>query len=143
MIKRNLVLLLMVVVSLGVSAQDINLEKKWGPVVEAIAQVESEGHPELVSKNGLYVGYLQISKVLVRQVNQILGTKAYTYNDRYDKQKSIEMFIIFQEHYNREGNMEMAIRLWCSGDLRCMSRKRASEGYYRRVMHKYSEMAHR
>ncbi len=143
MIKRNLVLLLMVVVSLGVSAQDINLEKKWGPVVEAIAQVESEGHPELVSKNGLYVGYLQISKVLVRQVNQILGTKAYTYNDRYDKQKSIEMFIIFQEHYNKEGNMEMAIRLWCSGDLRCMSRKRASEGYYRRVMHKYSEMAHR
>ena len=143
MIKRNLVLLLMVVVSLGVSAQDINLEKKWGPVVEAIAQVESEGHPELVSKNGLYVGYLQISKVLVRQVNQILGTKAYTYNDRYDKQKSIEMFIIFKEHYNKEGNMEMAIRLWCSGDLRCMSRKRASEGYYRRVMRKYSEMAHR
>ena len=143
MIKRNLVLLLMVVVSLGVSAQDINLEKKWGAVVEAIAQVESEGHPELVSKNGLYVGYLQISKILVRQVNQILGTKAYTYNDRYDKQKSIEMFIIFQEHYNKEGNMEMAIRLWCSGDLRCMSRKRASDGYYRRVMRKYSEMAHR
>jgi len=133
----------MVVVSLGVSAQDINLEKKWGAVVEAIAQVESEGHPELVSKNGLYVGYLQISKILVRQINQILGTQAYTYNDRYDKQKSIEMFIIYQEHYNKEGNMEKAIRLWCSGDLRCMSRKRASEGYYKRVMRKYTEMAHR
>lgn len=143
MIRRNLVLLLMVVVSLVASAQEVNLEKKWGAVAEAIAQVESEGRPNLVSRNGLYVGYLQISKILVRQCNQILGTQAYTYNDRYDKQKSIEMFIVYQEHFNKEGNMEKAIRLWCSGDLRCMSRKRASEGYYRRVMRKYSEMAKR
>ncbi len=141
--RRNLVLLLMIFVSVTVSAQEVDLEKKWGAVVEAIAQVESEGRPDIVSKNGLYVGYLQISKILVRQCNQILGTQAYTYNDRYDKQKSIEMFIVYQEHYNKEGNMEKAIRLWCSGDVRCMNRKRATEGYYRRVMRKYSEMASR
>jgi hypothetical protein len=133
----------MTIVSHGASAQDIDLDKKWGAVVEAIAQVESEGRPDLVSRNGLYVGYLQISKILVRQCNQILGTQAYTYNDRYDKQKSIEMFIIYQEHFNKEGNMEKAIRLWCSGEIRCMKRKRATEGYYRRVMRKYTEMASR
>lgn len=134
---------MMMIVSLVASAQDVNLEKKWGAVADAIAQVESEGRADLVSRNGQYVGYLQISKVLVRQCNQILGKKAYTYDDRYDKQKSIEMFIVYQEHFNKEGNMEKAIRLWSSGDTRCMNRKRATEGYYRRVMRKFSEMAKR
>ncbi len=141
--RKFLVFFVMTFVSLLASAQEVDLEKKWGAVVKAIAQVESEERPDQVSSNGLYVGYLQISKILVRQCNQILGTQAYTYNDRYDKQKSIEMFIVFQEHFNKEGNMEKAIRLWCSGDLKCMNRKRATNGYYRRVMRKYTEMASR
>jgi hypothetical protein len=141
--RKFLVFFVMTFVSLLASAQEVDLEKKWGAVVKAIAQVESEERPDQVSSNGLYVGYLQMSKILVRQCNQILGTQAYTYNDRYDKQKSIEMFIVFQEHFNKEGNMEKAIRLWCSGDLKCMNRKRATNGYYRRVMRKYTEMASR
>lgn len=134
-------MLLLVSMSVSAATPKVDLQKKWGYVIEAIAMVESEGRPELVSKNGLYVGYLQISKILVRECNNIVGYEKYTYQDRYNKQKSIEMFIDYQERYNPEGNMEKAIRLWNSGDLKCMNRKMRTEGYYKRVMRKYSEMA--
>jgi hypothetical protein len=141
--KKLLVLVLMTV-SLTAAAKpapQIDLQKKWGAVIQAIAMVESECKPNKVSRNGLYVGYLQISEILVRECNRIVGYKKYTYADRYDKQKSIEMFIDYQEHYNPDGNMERAIRLWNSGDLKCMTRKARTEGYYKRVMAKYTSTA--
>ena len=122
-------------------APEIDHQKKWGVVIQAIAMVESECHPNKVSRNGLYVGYLQISEILVRECNRIVGYKKYTYADRYDKQKSIDMFIDYQEHYNPDGNMERAIRLWNSGDLKCMTRKARTEGYYQRVMKRYTSIA--
>ena len=138
--KRILILLLLTV-SVVANAADADLEKKWGAVIEAIAQVESERNPNAVSKNGCYVGYLQISKVLVNECNNIAGYKKYTYEDRKDRQKSIDMFIDYMEKHNPSGNMERAIRLWNSGDRNCMSRKSRTEGYYRRVMSKFSASA--
>lgn len=107
----------------------------------AIEQVESEGRANIVSRDGRYVGCLQIAPILVRQCNIILGYDKFTLKDRYSKERSHEMFIIFQEHFNPEGNMEKAIRLWNSGDLQCMQRKSRTEGYYQRVMRKYNQMA--
>ena len=142
--KKLLVLALMAI-SLTASAtqpeKKVDLQKKWGAVIQAIAMVESECQPNQVSKNGLYVGYLQISEILVRECNRIVGYKKYTFADRYDKQKSIDMFIDYQEYYNPDGNMERAIRLWNSGDLKCMTRKARTEGYYQRVMAKYTATA--
>ena len=51
------------------------------------------------------------------------------------------MYIDYQEHYNHAGNMDRAIRLWNSGDLRCMSRKARTNGYYKRVMKNYTSLA--
>lgn len=141
--KKLLVLALMAV-SMTMTAQSksqADLQKKWGAVIEAIAMVESEGNPKRVSRNGLYVGYLQISEILVRECNRIAGYKKYTYADRYDKQKSINMFIDYQEFHNKTGNMEKAIRLWNSGDANCMMRKARTEGYYKKVMSKYTSLA--
>ena len=141
--KKLLVLALMAV-SMTMTAQSksqADLQKKWGAVIEAIAIVESEGNPKRVSRNGLYVGYLQISEILVRECNRIAGYKKYTYADRYDKQKSINMFIDYQEFHNKTGNMEKAIRLWNSGDVNCMMRKARTEGYYKKVMSKYTSLA--
>lgn len=131
-------------VSMTMTAQSksqADLQKKWGAVIEAIAMVESEGNPKRVSRNGLYVGYLQISEILVLECNRIAGYKKYTYADRYDKQKSINMFIDYQEFHNKTGNMEKAIRLWNSGDVNCMMRKARTEGYYKKVMSKYTSLA--
>lgn len=119
----------------------VDLKKKWGGVIKAIELVESEGKANAVSRDGRYVGCLQISQILVRECNQILGYKKFTYDDRYNREKSHELFIIYQEHFNREGNMERAIRLWNSGDLKCMQRKARTDGYYNRVMKRYNQLA--
>ena len=126
---------------LALQPSEVNLQKKWGNVVDAIEQVESEGKEDAVSRNGRYVGCLQISEILVRQCNLIVGYDKFTYEDRFDREKSHEMFIVYQEYYNKDGNMELAIRLWNSGDLQCMKRKYRTEGYYRRVMNQYRQMA--
>jgi len=123
--------------TVALNAQTEQQLKKWSPVIEAIAQVESGGNPKAVSRDGKYVGYLQISTILVRECNRIVGTNRFTYNDRFNKNKSIEMFILFQEHYNSECNIEYAIRLWNSGDLKCMQRKASTNNYYKRVMIHY------
>ena len=141
--KKLLVLVLMTVsvLALAKTVPGMERHKKWNPVIQAIAMVESEGNPKRVSRNGLYVGYLQISEILVRECNRIAGYKKYTYADRYDKQKSIDMFIDYQEHHNPEGDMEKAIRLWKSGDKNCMKRKARTEGYYKRVMSQFASLA--
>lgn len=141
---KKLLLLALMTISLTAVAETpvkVDLQKKWGAVIHAIAMVESECHPNRVSKNGLYVGYLQISEICVRECNRIVGYNKFTYADRYDKQKSIDMFITYQERYNPEGNLEKAIRLWNSGDLKCMTRKARTEGYYQRVMKRYTATA--
>lgn len=135
--KKILLFLVAVLITVALNAQTKQQLKKWMPVINAIAQVESGGNPKAVSKSGTYVGLLQIAPICVRECNRIVGKNKFTYNDRYNKEKSIEMFIVFQEHHNPEGNMEKAIRLWNSGDKNCMKNKSKTEAYYRRIMSKY------
>lgn len=132
--KKISIFLVSVLFTVALNAQVSTKSKKiWHPIVEAIATVESGQDPTLVSKSGKYVGYLQISSILVKEVNNILGKSVYTNMDRLDKDKSIEMFIIIQEHYNPERNAEKAIRLWNSGDKNCMKCKTKTQGYYNKV----------
>ena len=89
----------------------------WTPVVNAIIQVESKGNPKAVC--GKYVGVLQISPILVKECNNILksrgSNKRYTLADRYNENKSREMFDIIQSQHNPMNNIEKAIRLWNGG----------------------------
>lgn len=135
--KKILLFLVAVLITVALNAQTKQQLKKWMPVINAIAQVESGGNPKAVSKSGTYVGLLQMAPICVRECNRIVGKNKFTYNDRHSKEKSIEMFIVFQEYHNPEGNMEKAIRLWNSGDKNCMKNKSKTEAYYRRVMSKY------
>ena len=113
----------------------------WNTLIDAISWTESRGKESAVSSCGRYVGHLQISKILVRQCNRIVGYKKYSYEDRYKRDKSNQMFIDFQEHYNPERSIEKAIRLWNSGDLNCMNKKRVTDSYYNRVMVNYRKLA--
>ena len=138
---RRILLFALILFSLGGNAKNANLEAKWETVIKAISHVESNGKSNAVSSRGRYVGYLQISKILVRQCNIIAGYQKYNYDDRFSIEKSVDMFIEYQEHFNPEGNMEKAIRLWNSGDLKCMQRKAKTERYYQKVMKRYNLIA--
>jgi hypothetical protein len=137
---RKILLSICIAFSIGASAATAELENKWEAVIKAISYVESASTANAVSPCGRYVGYLQISKILVRQCNIIAGYEKYTYNDRYNIEKSIDMFIEYQERYNPEGNIEKAIRLWNSGDLKCMQNKSKTERYYQRVIKRYNTL---
>ena len=91
----------------------------WERVMNAIIQVESKGNPKAHNPIGDCAGILQITPGLVKSCNQILkerkSTKRYTKADRYNASKSKEMFVLMQEKYNPEHNIEKAIRCWNSG----------------------------
>lgn len=107
----------------------------WSRVIDAIIEVESQGDPRAVNRKGNCVGIMQITPVLVSDCNRILKDrnvkKRYTLKDRYDINKSKEMFLLIQEYYNPTNNVEKAIRSWNGG--RNYS-KRSTNGYYRKVL---------
>ena len=105
----------------------------WTPVINAIIEVESEGNPNAVS--GASCGAMQITPILVKECNTILekrgSKKRYTLRDRFSVQKSKEMFLLMQSHFNPENNVEKAIRAWNGGNR---YKIKSTNAYYRKVM---------
>ena len=105
----------------------------WNPVINAIIQVESGGNPRAVS--GPSCGVMQITPICVKECNLILekrkSKKRYTLNDRFDVQKSKEMFLLIQSYFNRSNDVEHAIRSWNGGQHYS---KRATQRYFEKVM---------
>ena len=139
-IKRAVLsLVALLFVSLTASAGDSiwSMQKKssfdWNPVMDAIIKVESEGNPNAVSGNS--VGAMQITPILVRECNNILkargSEKRYTLADRYNVEKSKEMFLLIQSEYNKQNDVEKAIRTWNGGPRYSV---RATNGYYQKVL---------
>lgn len=115
---KTLVVATFVAVSVSAkAATNPNNDFDWVPVMEAITQVESGGNCKAVS--GKHVGPMQISPGMVEECNQILAKRGdkrrFTLKDRYNKQKSQEMFVVFQSKYNSQNNVERAIRMWNGG----------------------------
>ena len=101
----------------------------WNDFIEALIWVESKGNCDTIgSKDD--VGVLQIRKPIVDDCNRILGCDTYTYEDRYDSIKSVEMFNIIQDHYNPSHDKHYALKIWNS---------RAPVSYHRKVMQKFNE----
>ena len=94
-------------------------EFNWDSIIEAVIQVESKGNPNAYNKNGNCAGILQITPGLVKQCNRWLqaekSEKRYTLQDRYDVEKSKEMFILVQKYYNKKNDVEKAFRIWNGG----------------------------
>lgn len=130
-VKRNIVILVLGLVShlSAVAAGHMD----WTKVINAIIHVESRGDVNAVS--GLSVGPMQITPILVEECNQILSEKKskvrYTLADRKDVKKSMEMFLLFQEKYNPENDVERAIRSWNGGPR---YKLKATNSYYKKVL---------
>lgn len=101
-----------------VQVDTVYIDDLYDKTLNAIMMVESRGNPNAYAPNEDAVGILQIRKVMVDDVNRILTRKGdtirYTYNDRWNEQKSYEMFSIFCNHYKLEYPEEMA-RCWNGG----------------------------
>lgn len=66
----------------------------------AIAWVESRNNDNAIGDGGRAVGRYQLWKVYVDDVNRISG-RSYTYDDRCDAGKSLEMVKIYLAYYGR------------------------------------------
>lgn len=98
---------------------------KWDTFVDAVIYVESRGNDSAVGDNGRAIGCLQIHPITVREVNRILAKydvpTTYTLEDRYSREKSIEMFNIISEEYyccedyTFEEYAEIVARRWNGG----------------------------
>jgi hypothetical protein len=134
-----LTVLLMLPISINARTEKFD----WNPVMDAIIQVESRGNAKAHNPIGDSAGILQITPGLVSACNKILkekkSTKRYTKADRYNVTKSKEMFVLMQEKYNPEHNVEKAIRCWNSGFNPNWRNK--STGYYKKVMKHYKKEA--
>lgn len=86
----------------------------------ALIIIESHGNDNAINSHA--AGCLQITPILVKDVNRIAGT-SYTLQDRLDRQKSIEMAQIYLQYYGKvytkktgkEPDNEIYARIWNGG----------------------------
>ena len=81
----------------------------WNILIQAIIYIESKCDAKARNKDCL--GILQLRPIYVRQVNKILGYNKFKYDDRLNPTKSIEMFNIYQNYFNKKKNIKKAILL--------------------------------
>ena len=91
-------------------------------LVNALIQIESRGNDSAIGDTHLgepSVGVLQIRPIMVREVNRILKLKKtevrFKLKDRFDREKSIEMFLIWKEFHHKDSDFETIARNWNGG----------------------------
>lgn len=103
---------------------------QWETMKQALIIMESEGDPNVVGKTQ-DLGILQITPIYVEQVNKILGEPRYTLSHRLNVEASLEMFEIYQNHFNPERDIIKAIQLHNPG---------AGPWYLSQVLDLYNEL---
>ena len=91
-------------------------------LVNALIYVESRGIDSAIGDRHLKepsVGVLQIRPIMIREVNRIckrIGShQRFTLKDRFDRQKSIHMFLIWKEFHHKDSDFETISRSWNGG----------------------------
>lgn len=85
------------------------------------------------------VGLLQIRPVMFVHLTKELKVVDYGINDRWKGDKSIRMFIAFQDRYNPNWNIERVSRDWNGGGGLGM-RKTATLKYYKKFYSNYKKL---
>ena len=88
-------------------------------LIEAMIWVESRGDDSAYCKKEEAVGCLQIRPIMLLECNRILALQKskleYALVDRWNRGKSIEMFYVVNQHYNKTNSHELIARLWNGG----------------------------
>tara|TARA_Y100000361_G_scaffold151774_1_gene169822 strand:- start:453 stop:992 length:540 start_codon:yes stop_codon:yes gene_type:complete len=113
---------------------DFNIKINGKSLLSSIMFVESSYNDSAYNASEDAVGCLQIRQTMVNDINRILkrkgSIKRYTYEDRWSRIKSIEMFNIFCDYYGLTTAEEMA-RCW-NGGPRGINNP-ATVGYWNKV----------
>jgi hypothetical protein len=111
-------------------------------IVKALIQIESSGRDNAHNISEDAVGCLQIRPIMVREVNRILrkhgGTFRFKLEDRWDREKSIEMFHIWREHHHPDSDDETISSCWNGGGKG--PKKESTLHYWRKVKNKLNEL---
>lgn len=104
------------------------IKSDWDYITEAIIQVESGGEDSAINKDN--VGCLQLSSWYVNKANEIGGAN-YSLNDRFNREKSIEIFNIMNDSLNKDKSLIGACKL---------HNPKAPKSYYLRVKNLYEAL---
>lgn len=102
----------------------------WNAFISALSFVESGNSPTKVGSNN-DVGMLQITPIMVREANRIVGNNKYKLSDRTNIDKSVELFNVVQAHHNPNKDLNLALKIWNS---------KAPLSYHKKVINKYNEL---
>jgi soluble lytic murein transglycosylase-like protein len=83
-------------------------------LIDAIIYVESRGDINAYNAKENAVGCLQIRPIMLREVNRLLGYNKYKLTDRWNKEKSIQMFNVIKKHTTNPTDEKLA-RNWNGG----------------------------
>ena len=94
-----------------------------GDLLTALIFVESRGNDSAIGDRHLVgneaVGALQIRPIMVREVNRILKiqgkTERFDLKDRFDRQQSIRMFMVWKNYHHKNSEPEVIARNWNGG----------------------------
>lgn len=76
---------------------------------------ESRGDAKAFNKSENAAGILQIRPIMVREANSIVGYEKFKNSDRFDKNKSIEIFWTVQNYHNPKLYFDQAAHFWNAG----------------------------
>lgn len=107
-------------------------------LLSAIMAVESSYDSLAYNPSEKAAGILQIRPIMVKEVNRILGDEVYSLEDRWNVEKSKEMFMVFSEYHSPDWDLETVIRNWNGGDKGY--RKKSTLPYYHKVLSEYESM---
>mgnify|MGYP003659727022 CR=1 FL=1 len=97
---------------------DFNVDNNTIHLLSALIHTESNNNDSAYHAGEDAVGCLQIRQCMVDDVNRILkrqkSYKRYSYDDRWFRYKSIEMFKVYCKHYGLTTSEEIA-RCWNGG----------------------------
>ena len=106
-------------------------------LVDAMIQVESRGDDSAYCASENAAGCLQIRPIMVDEVNRILRRRGldstYTLQDRWSRDRSLEMLSIYSKHYGIE-DFEGIARCW-NGGPKGMTYA-TTKGYWNKVQNK-------
>jgi len=88
-------------------------------ITSALIYVESRGKDSAYNSSEDAVGCLQIRPIMVREVNRILKKtgkeERFDLEDRWDREKSLDMFHIWREYHHPNSTDEVIARNWNGG----------------------------